>query len=351
MREEEIHLSKEEGRYCLYIGHLAAKACRGSDMESKAEALCLRLEAELGKAEELGVSLSAEEKNSLSMAVMMFELLAREKYGVAKDHFHMESIAMTEEEIRAAADEIRGFAKEQGLDTASLQKKIRYRRKTPARKLYIADLHFFHDNLNRLMDRRGFSGFEEMNDHMIRQWNGHVTEKDEVYILGDFCISRGRAANTILQQLKGKKYLIEGNHDKFLEDKAFDRSLFEWIRPYAEIQDNKRLVILSHYPVFCYKGQYRTDPEGRPMTYMLYGHVHNTHDERLVDEFIRITRNTMVKTRVTSKNREGVRPIPCQMINCFCMFSDYIPLTLDDWIRQDAERRKVKKNSFESIFP
>ena len=87
------------------------------------------------------------------------------------------------------------------------------------------------------------------------------------------------------------------------------------------------------------------------MTYMLYGHVHNTHDERLVDEFIRITRNTMVKTRVTSKNREGVRPIPCQMINCFCMFSDYIPLTLDDWIRQDAERRKVKKNSFESIFP
>ena len=32
--------------------------------------------------------------------------------------------------------------------------------------------------------------------------------------------------------------------------------------------------------------------------------------------------------------------IPCNMINCFCMFSDYIPLTLDDWIRLDKRRRE-----------
>ena len=76
-------------------------------------------------------------------------------------------------------------------------------------------------------------------------------------------------------------------------------------------------------------------PEGMPLTYMLYGHVHNTHDERLVNEFIRITKETMV----TSRNQTQERPIPCNMINCFCMFSDYIPLTLDDWIRIDAGRR------------
>ena len=116
--------------------------------------------------------------------------------------------------------------------------------------------------------------------------------------------------------MNGKKYLIEGNHDKFLDDKEFDRSLFRWIRPYAEIRDCRRQVILSHYPVFCYKGQYRMTPEGTPLTYMLYGHVHNTHDERLVNEFIRI----------------------------FCMFSDYIPLTLDDWIRLDKGRREEADN-------
>lgn len=31
--------------------------------------------------------------------------------------------------------------------------------------------------------------------------------------------------------------------------------------------------------------------------------------------------------------------IPCQMINCFCMFSDYVPLTLDEWIQLDKKRR------------
>ena len=41
----------------------------------------------------------------------------------------------------------------------------------------------FHDSLNRRMDMLGFSGYEEMNAHMIRQWNEHVTKKDEVYIL------------------------------------------------------------------------------------------------------------------------------------------------------------------------
>ena len=52
------------------------------------------------------------------------------------------------------------------------------------------------------MDRRGFSSGEEMDQYMIRQWNSRV------------------------RQLKGKKYLIIGNHDYYLGDKEFDRSLF-----------------------------------------------------------------------------------------------------------------------------
>ena len=33
-----------------------------------------------------------------------------------------------------------------------------------------------------------------------------------------------------------------------------------------------------------------------------------------------------------SKYDEEPMPIPCNMINCFCMYSDYVPLTLDEWI-------------------
>lgn len=205
----------------------------------------------------------------------------------------------------------------------------------PARTLYIADCHFYHDRICREMDRRGFPGFEEMNAHMVEQWNSKVRDRDDVYILGDFSIAKADATAKILRQLKGKLHLLIGNHDKYLADRSFDRSLFRSIEPYQEIRDNGRLVILSHYPVFCYKGQYRRDKAGNPLTYMLYGHVHDTHDEKLINRFIMETR----ETKVTSKYVAEPLPIPCSMINCFCMFSDYKPLTLSEWIDVDRKRR------------
>ena len=94
-----------------------------------------------------------------------------------------------------------------------------------------------------------------------------------------------------------------------------------------ELSDNKRKVVLCHYPIMCYNGQYRVDEVGNPKTYMLYGHVHDTQDQRLLEQFQEITRNT--KT-VNARGEE--QSIPCNMINCFCMYSDYEPLTLDEWI-------------------
>ena len=74
----------------------------------------------------------------------------------------------------------------------------------PARTLYIADCHFYHDRICREMDRRGFPGFEEMNAHMVEQWNSKVHDRDDVYILGDFSIVKADATAKILRQLKGK---------------------------------------------------------------------------------------------------------------------------------------------------
>ena len=73
-----------------------------------------------------------------------------------------------------------------------------------------------------------------------------------------------------------------------------------------------------------------------PKSYMLYGHVHNTRDEELVNQFIRRTRETLYQSRYAQEPE----PIPCHMINCFCMFSGYEPLTLDEWIQVDEQRRK-----------
>ncbi|MBR5584336.1 MAG: metallophosphoesterase family protein [Lachnospiraceae bacterium] len=189
-------------------------------------------------------------------------------------------------------------------------------------RYYISDLHFYHDALNHVMDERGFRDEQDMNEFMIHQWNSRVRKNDEVVVLGDLSMEKWDKTKEILDQLKGKIYLIQGNHDRFIKDKDFDASRFIWVRSYAEMHDNGRKIILSHYPVLCYNGQNRLRKHGNPKTYMLHGHVHDTLDQRLLEQFQQITRSTM----------RGDAPIPCNLLNCFCMYSQYVPLGLDEWI-------------------
>lgn len=202
-------------------------------------------------------------------------------------------------------------------------------------RYYIADPHFFHGALNTKMDRRGFESVEAMNEYMLRQWNRKVRKNDEVVILGDLSWGKAEETNELLERLNGRLYLIQGNHDRFLKNKDYNAGRFVWIKPYEELQDNKRKVILCHYPIMCYNGQYRVDENGNPKVYMLYGHVHDTQDQRLLERFQAITRET------ASVSPDGTaRQIPCNMINCFCMYSDYVPLTLDEWIA--CEKRRME---------
>lgn len=201
-------------------------------------------------------------------------------------------------------------------------------------RYYIADLHFFHEALNGKMDHRGFGSLEEMHEYMIAKWNGKVRKNDDVVILGDLSLGKAEETNEILRRLNGRLYLIQGNHDKFVGYRKLDTDRFQWIKPYEELYDDKRKVILCHYPIMCYNGQYRVDGDGNPRTYMLYGHVHDTMDQRLLEQFQGIVESTVARNARGEEQR-----IPCNMINCFCMYSDYEPLSLDEWIACDKKRR------------
>ena len=329
MQTDPFTLSEQEWEYSVAVCLLTILSAENSNLQEKANKLMSLFEKMRNGPEGLQPSLTGEEKNSLSACITYSELIRRKKCDVIEQRYNIKP--RLSEEVTLKVNELNGIVEH--LNVGAFQKRLRLRNKIQSGKLYISDLHFFHNNIIQ-MDGRKFLDYLEMNEYMIRQWNRNVTRKDEVFILGDFSIARGRATNEVLSKLNGKKYLIRGNHDKFLEDKEFDRSLLEWVLPYAEIQDNRRKVILSHYPVFCYNGQYRRTKNDDPIAYMLYGHVHNTQDERLVNEFINITK----ETKVTSRWHEE-RSIPCNMINCLSVFSKYIPLSLDDWIQLDSKRR------------
>ncbi len=206
-------------------------------------------------------------------------------------------------------------------------------------KLYISDPHFYQERFELDMDKRGFPDIPTMNKYMIEKWNKKVQGGDYIIVLGDlFDTKHPEEVNAVLNRLYGKICLIEGNHDvRWLKKEGVNLNRFEWIKPYAEITDGNKTVIASHYPTFCYNHQYQLTSDKNPRTYMLYGHVHNTHDEVLVNQFQELTRKSIVKTA------DGERKIPCNMINCFCKFSDYTPLSLKEWIELDAKRRAELK--------
>lgn len=132
---------------------------------------------------------------------------------------------------------------------------------------FTADLHFSHEKIIKHTNRP-FHTVDEMNKRMIKNWNNIVSPQDEVYILGDFTMKGGIIANLYLQSLNGTKYLIRGNHDNFIEDKAFDKGLFQWIKDYHEVEYMNYKFVLFHYPILEW------NKEGHGSIH-LHGHIHS----------------------------------------------------------------------------
>ena len=143
---------------------------------------------------------------------------------------------------------------------------------------FISDTHFYHNNVIRLSERP-FKDMDEMHNVIIKNWNETIKKTDEIYILGDFSF-KGSATevNDLVKKLHGKKYLIRGNHDRYIDDPDFDHSNFEWIRYYHTFKEHNQRFVLFHYPILEWQGIHHG-------AIHLYGHVHNneTHLEAEVD--------------------------------------------------------------------
>ena len=180
---------------------------------------------------------------------------------------------------------------------------------------YIADLHFGHENIIRF-DDRPFSDAKEMEEVLISNWNSVVKNGDTTYILGDFCWGKEDEWNRIIKLLNGNKVLILGNHD--LKNMSAElKKMFQDIKDYKEITDDGKHVIMSHYPMFCYKGSYD------PNTYMLHGHVHNcTNEAKWCEKW----RKELKKNYYYSYDNRG----NIYNVGCMMPWMNYTPRTIEE---------------------
>lgn len=195
------------------------------------------------------------------------------------------------------------------------------------RNLYISDTHFSHGNVIKY-DNRPFASVTEMDEYLIEQWNKKVNKDDTVNIIGDFCWGKANRWLEILEQLKGNKVLIKGNHDlKNIPTSV--KNHFQDIKERKGIQDEGRKVIMNHYPETFYWHDYDES------VYMLYGHVHNTVEALTVEEL-----RASIQLNLPFHK--------AQFYNCWCGLYDWAPATLDEIIEKHKEPlfRVIEEETF-----
>ena len=116
--------------------------------------------------------------------------------------------------------------------------------------------------------RRGFKDENEMNEHIISEWNKIVSKKDVTWILGDITMEKDNYE--ILNKLNGIKKVILGNHDK-------PQHIKELLKYVSSVQSMKYIqdrelgsMILTHAPIHPCELEYR-------YKYNIHGHVHKNN--------------------------------------------------------------------------
>ena len=131
---------------------------------------------------------------------------------------------------------------------------------------FSADLHLNHKNILGYCDRP-FSSIEEMDETLINNWNSVVSSKDQVYFLGDLALGNHSKVTSYLDQLNGRIYLQEGNHDRTWFSKGFVDSRISILPPLYNLNINKQLFVLCHYPLSTWLRSYHGSIN-------LHGHCH-----------------------------------------------------------------------------
>ena len=143
------------------------------------------------------------------------------------------------------------------------------------RTFFTSDSHVGHASVlsPRFNRSRPFPSIEAHDEALVAAWNAVVRQDDIVWHLGDFAHKCGLAyAASVFSRIKGKKFLVRGNHDFGLGERLpWDGPVVDVVR--VQVQDPgmaaPQQVFLSHYAHRVWPGMHRGHLH-------LYGHSHGS---------------------------------------------------------------------------
>lgn len=171
----------------------------------------------------------------------------------------------------------------QGIDINNLE---------PHQKVWVwSDLHFGHRNIIKFSDRP-FINVEEMDQHLVDNFNEYVAKDDISIWVGDVSFRKIEATNEILDRCNGYKILVVGNHDL---DKGKVRDMnFDETHLIYMVKENDVNLVFTHFPMLNLPAPFIN----------VHGHVHKGSSEQ--------------------EKNYGSR-----FMNVNCEFHNYRPITLD----------------------
>lgn len=146
-----------------------------------------------------------------------------------------------------------------------------------------SDLHLNHANIIKYEPvSRPFSSVEEMNETIIRNWNNKVKDEDTVFILGDLCMGKNDEAAALVNQLKGKKILIRGNHDSSARRKIFKEECGIELHDIYYLPYKGRYFVMCHFPIASEEFLEMVRKDNSEVI-VLYGHIHSNAPTGYID--------------------------------------------------------------------
>lgn len=129
---------------------------------------------------------------------------------------------------------------------------------------FTSDFHLGHSRIIGYCSRPA-GDISEMDEMIIERINQSVRENDQLYFLGDFCLGKAEQVEKYFRRIRCRSiYFVRGNHDKGAVRVQY---LFRWFKDLAEVNFDKRQIVLCHYPMRAWR-------ESHYGSWHLHGHTH-----------------------------------------------------------------------------